>query len=69
MHNEINCLDKVFFLFVWFPMLFSSDIQDISLNIYKEHIGGFGYESDSDATLPFEWDGLPFDWEEDKLWE
>ena len=28
-----------------------------------------GYDSDSDATLPFEWDGLPFDWEEAKLWE
>ena len=28
-----------------------------------------GYDSDNDATLPFEWEKLPFDWEEDKLWE
>ena len=28
-----------------------------------------GYDTESDATLPFEWEGLLFDWEEDRLWE
>ena len=28
-----------------------------------------GYNTESDATLPFEWEGLPFDWEDDRLWE
>ena len=31
--------------------------------------GDGGYATDLDATLPFEWENLSFDWEGDKLWE